>query len=136
MLIETTSIYGFTLRRVLAGDDAAAIKRIVEKVPGFNDNGYRWPMNGNVPKFSAKGLDTTKPFADLWSADIGDVANIDRRRPIEHSGIERGAKVLVEYTPVSYPGRHAKEGDPGYDPGCTLIYSSIIMIEFAKHPPF
>ena len=38
-----------------------------------------------------------KPFTDLWKADIGDVGNIDTRRPIEQSDIERGIKVFVEY---------------------------------------
>ncbi len=110
------------------GDDVAGIKGMVEKVPGFNDDGYRWPMNGNVLKFSAKGSDTTKLFADIWNADIRDVGNIDRRRPIEHSEIERGSKVLVEYTPVSYPGKHAKEEDPGFDPGCTLQLLSVGLL--------
>lgn len=109
-------------------DDVTAIKGMVEKIPGFNENGYRWPVNGNVLKFSAKGSDTTRPFAALWNADIGDVGNVDRRRPIEHSEIERGSKVLVEYTPVSYPGRRAKEEDPGFDPGCTLQLLSVGLL--------
>jgi hypothetical protein len=117
-----------TISIEVAGDDVAAIKGMVEKVPGFSDNGYRWPMNGNVLKFSAKGSDTTKPFSDLWSADMGDVGNVNRRRPIQHSDIERGAKVLVEYTPVSYPGRRAKEEDPGFDPGCTLQLLSVGLL--------
>jgi len=108
--------------------DVAAIKGMVEKVPGFNDNGYRWPMNGNVLKFSAKGSHMTKPLADLWSADIGNVGNVDRRQPIEHSDIECGAKVLVEYMPVSYPGRRAKEGVLGFDPGCTLQLLSVGLL--------
>ena len=58
-----------------------------------------------------------KPFADIWNMNIGDVSNIDRRRPIEHLEIECGSKVLVEYTPVSYPGKRAKEEDPGFDLG-------------------
>jgi hypothetical protein len=90
-------------------------------------------MNGNVLKFSAKGSDTTKPFTDLWNADIGDVGNVDRRRPIEHSDIERGSKVLVEYTPVSYPGRRAKEGDPGFDHGCTLQLLSVGLLGSRRH---
>jgi len=117
-----------TISLEVDGDDVAAIKGMVEKIPGFNDNGYRWPMNGNVVKFSAKGSDTTKPFADLWNADIGDVRNVDRRRAIEHSDIERGKKVLVEYTPVSYPGRRAKDGDRGFDPGCTLQLLSVGLL--------
>src|SRR5579859_2081157 len=118
-----------TISLEVDGDDVAAIKGMVEKIPGFNDNGYWWPMNGNVLKFSAKGSDLTKPFADLWNADIKDVGNIDRCRPIEHSDIEHGSKVLVEYTPVPYPGRHAKEGDPGFDPGCTLQLLSVGLLE-------
>src|SRR5205814_5270068 len=51
-----------------------------------------------------------------WSVDIGDVGNVDSRRSIEHSDIERGSKVLVEYTPVSYPGKRAKEVEPGFNP--------------------
>ena len=117
-----------TISLEVDGDDVAGIKGMVEKVPGFNDDGYRWPMNGNVLKFSAKGSDMTKPFADIWNADIGDVGNIDRRRPIEHSDIEHGAKVLVEYTPVSYPGKRAKEEDPGFDPGCTLQLLSVGLL--------
>src|SRR5436190_8708174 len=91
-------LYGEALSHTISievdGDDVAVIKGIVEKVPGFNHKEYRWPMNRNVLKFSAKGLDTTKPFADLWSADIRDVGNVDNRRPIEQSEIECGSKVL------------------------------------------
>ena len=117
-----------TISNEVDGDDVAVIKGFVEKVPSFNHKGYQWPMNRNVLKFSAKGSDTTKPFADLWSADIGDVGNVDSRRPIEHSEIERGSKVLVEYTPVLYPGKRAKEGEPGFDTGCTLQLLSVELL--------
>ena len=63
-----------------------------------------------------------------WSADIGDVGNVDSRQSIEHSGIERGSKVLVEYTTVSYPGKRAKEGEPGFNPGCTLQLLSLGLL--------
>ena len=69
-----------------------------------------------------------KPFPDLWSADMGDVGDVNRRRPIQHSDIECGAKVLVQYTPVSYPGRCAKEEDPGFNPGCTLQLLSVGLL--------
>ena len=36
--------------------------------------------------------------------------------------------MLVEYTPVSYPGKHAKEGEPGFDPGCTLQLLSVGLL--------
>jgi len=109
-------------------DDVAVIKGIVKKVPGFNHKGYRWPMNSNVLKFLVKGLDMMKLFADLWSADIVDVGNVDSHQPIEHSDIECGSKVLVEYTPVSYPRKCAKEEDTGFDPGCTLQLLSVGLL--------
>ena len=103
------------------------IKAFVRTIPGFIEVDYRWPFEGSEAKFISKE-DLEEEFREAWDGRNIDVHDIDSRVPLSINDIEEGAKVFVEYTIVSYFGRKAKNGEEGFNPGCTMKLLSIDLL--------
>src|SRR5947207_10778573 len=103
------------------------IKAFVRTIPGFIEVDYRWPFEGSEAKFISKE-DLEEECREAWDGRNIDVHDIDSRVPLSINDIEEGAKVFVEYTIVSYFGRKAKNGEEGFNPGCTMKLLSVGLL--------
>jgi len=96
---------------------------------------YQWPFDDAIAKFTSKLLLKEKlpyefePILDGHDIHLKNFTG--RLQDLMINDVVEGAKVLVEYIPISYFGRKPgkKEGDDGFPPGCTLKLVFIILLE-------
>ena len=96
---------------------------------------YRWPFDGAIAKFTSKLLSKEKlPYKFELILDGHDIHLknfIGRLQDLMINDVVEGAKVSVQYIPISYFGRKPgkKEDDDDFPPGCTLKLVSITLLE-------
>jgi len=113
----------------LSDDDIELLKSYVYKIPNYEPDTYRWPIQVNAAKFTCKE-NVNQPFADIWEIeDAKLIRNEDLRSLISYERVKKGTPVWVEYTIVGYNGKVAtKEDSNSFKPGVTLRLLSIGML--------
>src|SRR5579859_630512 len=95
----------------LSDEDVELLKSYVYKIPNYDPDTYRWPLQVNTAKFTCKE-NVSQPFTDVWEIDDEKlIRNEDLRAPISYERVKKGTPVLVEYTIVGYNGKAATKED-------------------------
>ena len=81
------------------------------KIPNYDLNACRWPIDVNAAKFSSKES-VAEPFLEVWEiADAKLIRNEDSRVPISWTTVKKGIHVWVEYSILGYNGKKATENN-------------------------
>ena len=104
--------------------DIEELKSLIKTVPGFNEQHYRWPLDGNKVKFTSK-RDLDSEFKFVWNGVAVNWSNVEERRKLAAEEVKDGATVVIEYTPLSYLGRTGTDEVDGFESGCSLQLLSI-----------
>ena len=121
--------FSHTVSIDLSDENVELIKSYVYRIPNYNSNIYRWPIQVNAAKFTSKE-NVGQAFSEV--REISDeklIRNEDLRSPISYERVKKGTPVWVEYTIIGYNGKAAtKEDSNKFDPGVTLRLLSIGML--------
>ena len=92
----------------LSDEDIELLKSYVYKIPNYEPDTYRWPIQVNAAKFTCKE-NVNQPFTDIWEIDDEKlIRNEDLRSPISYERVKKGTPVWVEYTIVGYNGKRPR----------------------------
>ena len=104
--------------------DIDELKSLIKTVPGFDEQHYRWPLDGNKVKFTSK-RDLDSEFKFIWNGVEVNWSNVEERKRSMAEEVKEGTTVVVEYTPLSYLGRTGTDEVDGFESGCSLQLLSI-----------
>ena len=118
-----------TVKLTVHDKDIERIKALVNTSPDFLEESFHWPFDVNgVATFTSKE-NLSAEFQYLYDARGKHPGDVDEDDKISPSWLNNGSKVLVEYTPVTWSGKRAKNGEASFGNGCTLKLHSILLFE-------
>jgi len=118
-----------TVKLTVHDRDIERIKALVNTSPDFLEGSFHWPFDINgVATFTSKE-NLSAEFQYLYDARGKNLGDVDEDDKISPSRLNNGSKVLVEYTPTTWSGMKAKNGEASFGNGCTLKLHSILLLE-------
>jgi len=118
-----------TVKLTVDDRDIERIKGLVNTSPDFLEGSFHWPFDVNgVATFTSKE-NLSAEFQYLYDARGKNPGVVDEDDKISPSQLNNGSKVLVEYTPATWSGKKAKNGEASFGNGCTLKLHSILLLE-------
>jgi len=106
------------------------VKKFVQTAPSFKEQGFHWPFESGVAKFTEKEF-VNNDFPIVWDGrrlKEAELTDVERRVPISADVIEPGCVVMVEYVVTCYSGRKSSPDNVGFQPGCSLKLLSIGLL--------
>jgi hypothetical protein len=116
-------------------EDIEALKSFIRTAPGFDEQYYRWPSDGNRIKFTSK-RDLDLEFKFVWNGIGVNWSNIEERKRMAVEEVKEGTTVVVEYTPMAYMGKNATDNMGGFESGCSLQLLSVGVLSESDSKEF
>ena len=115
----------------LSADNIEEIKAIIRTAPGHKENNFRCPFEDMVAKFTSKDSKDAltrefEPVLDGRDVDLRNFTGV--LQDLQITDVVEGTQVVLEYTPVPFPGKKARGTDEGFAGGCTLKLHSITVV--------
>ena len=124
-----TDAKSHTVKLTVDDKDIERIKVLVNTSPDFLEGSFHWPFDVNgIATFTSKE-NLSAEFEYLYDARGKNPDDVDEDDKISPSRLNNGSKVLVEYTPATWSGKKAKNGEASFGNGCTLKLHSILLLE-------